>query len=779
MLEIEIDGKKAEVPDGSTIMDAANQVGTYIPHFCYHKKLSIAANCRMCLVQVEKAPKPLPACATPVTNGMKVFTHSELAVKAQKGVMEFLLINHPLDCPVCDQGGECQLQDLSVGYGGMTSRYQEAKRVVFHKNVGPLISMDEMSRCIHCTRCVRFGQEVAGVMELGMANRNLHSEIMTFVGKTVDSELSGNMIDLCPVGALTSKPFRYSARAWELSRRKSVSPHDAFGSNLTIQIKNSRVMRVLPRENEAVNECWIADRDRFSYSALNSADRLTKPMVKQGGEWKEVEWNVAIDYVAHGLKDVARTHGGDALGFLLSPHLTLEEMALAKKLADGLMCGNIDFRLRRRDFSADSVGNGAPWLGMKIADIDNLDSLLVIGSFLRKDQPLLAHRIRQAVKKNFAQLNLLDVAAEPLLVTHHARLTVSPANLRANLAKIVKAAALLNGTAIPAGLEAVVSCETSSRIAASLNTAEKKAIFIGSAVQHGVHSTEIHLLAQELAAITGATVGVIPEAANSVGGYLAGALPSKLNARSMLETPRQAYFIAGAEVESDFNDAQLALGALKQAKMVVCLTSFKHSPALEYADVLLPISPFTETSGTYVNLEGRVQSFTGVVPPLGETRPAWKILRVLGNVIGLDDFDQESSEQIRDQVLGTGVEFATGLNNQLSMTMPAFSLGAIDGLERVADVVIYSADSLVRRAVDLQGTRDAQDQGVARVNTRTLSALGIESGSLVRVRQEQGSAVLNAIADDSLPESCVRISAGTKVSALLGEMYGSISVERV
>lgn len=779
MLEIEIDGKKAEVPDGSTIMDAANQVGTYIPHFCYHKKLSIAANCRMCLVQVEKAPKPLPACATPVTNGMKVFTHSELAVKAQKGVMEFLLINHPLDCPVCDQGGECQLQDLSVGYGGMTSRYQEAKRVVFHKNVGPLISMDEMSRCIHCTRCVRFGQEVAGVMELGMANRNLHSEIMTFVGKTVDSELSGNMIDLCPVGALTSKPFRYSARAWELSRRKSVSPHDAFGSNLTIQIKNSRVMRVLPRENEAVNECWIADRDRFSYSALNSADRLTKPMVKQGGEWKEVEWNVAIDYVAHGLKDVARTHGGDALGFLLSPHLTLEEMSLAKSLADGLKCGNIDFRLRRRDFSADSVENGAPWLGMKIADVDNLDSLLLIGSFLRKDQPLLAHRIRQAVKKNFAQLNLLDVAAEPLLVSHHARLTVSPANLRATLAKIVKAAAQLNGAVIPAGLETVVPCETSSRIALSLKAAEKKAIFIGSAAQHGVHATEIHLLAQELAAITGAIVGVIPEAANSVGGYLAGAIPSKLNARSMLETPRHAYFIAGAEVESDFNDAQLALGALKQAKMVVCLTSFKHTPALEYADVLLPISPFTETSGTYVNLEGRVQSFTGVVPPLGDTRPAWKILRVLGNVIGLDGFDQESSEQIRDQVLGTGVEFATGLNNQLSMTMPAFSLGVIDGLERVADVAIYSADSLVRRAVDLQATRDAQDQDVARVNSRTLSALGIESGSLVRVRQEQGSAVLNAVADDSLPENCVRISAGTKASALLGEMYGSISVERV
>jgi len=310
MLEIEIDGKKAQVPDGSTVMDAAQQMGVYIPHFCYHKKLSIAANCRMCLVQVEKAPKPLPACATPVTNGMKVFTHSDLAVQAQKGVMEFLLINHPLDCPICDQGGECQLQDLAVGYGGMQSRYQEEKRVVFHKDAGPLISMEEMSRCIHCTRCVRFGQEIAGIMELGMVNRNMHSEITTFVGRSVDSELSGNMIDLCPVGALTSKPFRYTARSWELQRRRSVSPHDSLGANLIVQVKHDQVMRVLPRENEAVNECWISDKERFSYQALNSDQRLTKPMVKQGGEWREVPWNVALDYVAHGLKDISREFGG-------------------------------------------------------------------------------------------------------------------------------------------------------------------------------------------------------------------------------------------------------------------------------------------------------------------------------------------------------------------------------------------------------------------------------------------------------------------------------------
>ncbi|MDA0189809.1 MAG: NADH-quinone oxidoreductase subunit NuoG, partial [Proteobacteria bacterium] len=339
MLEIEIDGKQAQVPDGSTIMDAAQQLGTYIPHFCYHKKLSIAANCRMCLVQVEKAPKPLPACATPVTNGMKVFTHSELAVKAQKGVMEFLLINHPLDCPICDQGGECQLQDLAVGYGGGASRYQEEKRVVFHKEVGPLISMQEMARCIHCTRCVRFGQEIAGIMELGMANRNMHSEIQTFVGRTVDSELSGNMIDLCPVGALTSRPFRYAARSWELSRRKSVSPHDSVGANLTVQIKNNVVMRVLPRENEDVNECWISDKERFAYEALNSSERLTRPMIRVDGTLREVDWNVALDYVSHALKDIAKTHGGEAIAALGAPHATLEELYLLQKLTRGLGSG--------------------------------------------------------------------------------------------------------------------------------------------------------------------------------------------------------------------------------------------------------------------------------------------------------------------------------------------------------------------------------------------------------------------------------------------------------
>lgn len=775
MLEIEIDGKKAEVPDGSTVMDAAQQVGVYIPHFCYHKKLSIAANCRMCLVQVEKAPKPLPACATPVTNGMKVFTHSELAVKAQKGVMEFLLINHPLDCPICDQGGECQLQDLAVGYGGVKSRYQEEKHVVFHKNVGPLISMEEMSRCIHCTRCVRFGQEIAGIMELGMANRNFHSEITTFMARTVDSELSGNAIDLCPVGALTSKPFRYSARTWEMQRRKSVSAHDSLGANLVVQVKGNQVMRVLPRENEEVNECWISDKDRFSYEALNSDQRLTKPMVKQGGEWKEVEWNVALDYVAHGLKDVSREFGGDALGFLLSPHATLEELALAKKLAAGLGCDNVDFRLRQSDFSADGKRAGTPWLGLKLSEIKDLDGALVLGSFLRKDAPLFAQRLRQAAKK-FTKVSLIDVGGEDQLIKLHARATVAPADLLSALAGVVKAAAQLKGVAVPAGLDSVESCATAQKIAQSLVDGEKRAIFLGSvAVQHA-QAAQIHSLAQELAKITGASLGFIGEAANSVGGYVAGAVPSKLNARTMIEQPRQGYVLLNAEPEYDFANAQQTVAALKQAKLVVFMSAFKHAPALEYADVMLPVAPFTETAGSFVNAEGRVQSFNGVVRPLGDTRPAWKVFRVLGNVLNFSGFAYESAEEVREELLGKDVEFVPGLDNGLGAVAINLTT-APAGLQRVGDVPIHFADPLVRRAPSLLRTRDGQAP-VARANAATLAQLGLESGSAIRVSQGEGSATLTVQLDEGLSAGCIRVPAAHASTAALGDLFGTITVER-
>ena len=775
MLDIEIDGKATQVPAGSTIMDAARGLGVYIPHICYHKKLSIAASCRMCLVQVEKAPKPLPACATPVTPGMKVQTHSELAVKAQKGVMEFLLINHPLDCPICDQGGECMLQDLAVGYGGCSSRYQEPKHVVFHKEVGPLISMQEMSRCVHCTRCVRFGQEIAGIMELGMANRNVHSEIQTFVGRSVDSELSGNMIDLCPVGALTSRPFRYSARSWELSRRKSVSPHDSLGTNIAVHVKNNRVMRVVARENEEINECWISDKDRFSYEGLNSAERLQKPMVRVDGALREVEWSVALEYVTHGLKDIAKAHGGESIAALASPHTTLEELYLLQKLTRGLGSGNIDFRPRRRDFSSDGKRAGAPWLGLKLSEIKDLDAVLVIGSFLRKDHPLFAQRLRQLAKKQ-GRVSLVSVSADDPLIKLHERITVAPSNLPLVVAAIINAVAQLKGVAAPAGLQSIEACAGSKAIAETLLSGEKRAIFLGNVAEQSAQAALLHALAAELSALCGASLGFIGEAANSVGGYIAGSLPTGLNAYEMFAQPRKAYVLMGVEPELDCQNPQLAVAALKQAALTIMLTPFKHQAALDYADVLLPVAPFSETSGTYINTEGRVQTFSGVCRPLGETRPGWKVLRVLANGLALNGFDYESSEQIRQELVPDTTVFVDGLDNAISgiaLSLPQTN----EGLQRIADVPIHFADPLVRRSPALQATRDAVEPSV-RMNAVTLAQYGLSDGIEVRVQQGQGEAQLKVMVDEGVPTNCVRVSAAHTLTAALGDMFGTINVER-
>ena len=544
MVELEIDGKKVEVPEGSMVIQAAHKVDTYIPHFCYHKKLSIAANCRMCLVDVEKMPKAVPACATPVSAGMIVRTKSDKAVKGQQAVMEFLLINHPLDCPICDQGGECQLQDLAVGYGKSSSRYSEEKRVVFHKNVGPLISMEEMSRCIHCTRCVRFGQEVAGVMELGMLGRGEHSEITSFVGKTVDSELSGNMIDLCPVGALTSKPFRYSARTWELSRRKSVSPHDSVGANLVVQVKNNRVMRVLPFENESINECWISDKDRFSYEGLNSPERLTQPMLKQGGKWVETDWQTALEYVVKGLKGIKGDHGANALAALGSAHSTVEELFLLKQLAQAVGTPNVDFRLRQSDFSAPV--NGAPWLGTTIADLSNLDAALVIGSDLRRDHPLFAARLRQAAKSG-TKLTLLqatnDDCADPASATRGRR-AVGMAR-RTGWYRRRGVGSEWRGTAGSLRRHAADGRQQTSREVARHAANSAWCLLGNGAVRHPEFAA-IHAAAQWIADATGATLGFLTEAANTVGAHLVNALPGEggLNAREVFEQPRKGYRVA-------------------------------------------------------------------------------------------------------------------------------------------------------------------------------------------------------------------------------------------
>ncbi len=697
MVEIELDGQKVEVVEGSMVMHAAEKAGTYIPHFCYHKKLSIAANCRMCLVDIEKAPKPMPACATPVTQGMIVRTKTDKAIQAQKSVMEFLLINHPLDCPICDQGGECQLQDLAVGYGGSSSRYEEEKRVVAVKDVGPLISMQEMSRCIHCTRCVRFGQEVAGVMELGMSHRGEHAEIETFVGQSVDSELSGNMIDICPVGALTSKPFRYSARTWELSRRKSIASHDSSGANLVVQVKNNHVMRVVPLENEEVNECWIADRERFSYEALNGAERLTAPMLKQGGEWKQVDWQTALEYVANGLKSIGNDHGASSIGALVSPHSTVEELYLTGQVLRGLGSDNIDYRLRNAEFTP---AQGVRYLGTSVASLSQLQRVLVVGSNLRKDHPLFAQRIRQAVRLG-AQVNAITSSAlladDLAWAMPVANTCIDTASTWAqHLADIASVIAAEKGVPAPVAGQATANA---TAMAKSLLGGERKAVLLGNAAAHHANASTLLSLANWIAEHTGASVGYLTEAANTVGAQWMKAQPQTggAHAGQMLAGGLKAVVLLNTEPEFDSAAGAQAAKTLAQAEMVITLSPFKANMA--FSDVLLPIAPFTETSGSFVNAEGRLQSFHAVVKPLGETRPAWKVMRVLANLLGLPGFDFETSQDVLAKATAT----APVLSNATSATLRMAG--------EVADPVvasIYQLDGVVRRAPSLQLTADAR-----------------------------------------------------------------------
>ncbi len=773
MIEIQLDGRPVSVAPGSMVMHAADAAGVYVPHFCYHKKLSIAANCRMCLVDIEKAPKPMPACATPVAQGMVVHTKSEKALAAQKSVMEFLLINHPLDCPICDQGGECQLQDLAVGYGKSASRYTEEKRVVFHKDVGPLISMEEMSRCIHCTRCVRFGQEIAGVMELGMIHRGEHSEITTVAGRTVDSELSGNMIDICPVGALTSKPFRYSARTWELARRRSISPHDSTGANLIVQAKGSRVMRVVPLENEEVNECWIADRDRFSYEALNSSSRLTAPMIKQAGQWQTVDWNTALGYVADGLKRIQAEFGTEAVGALATPHSTVEELHLLAKLVRAFGSENIDFRTRHADFGNTAPSGSARWLGTSIASLSALQSAFVIGSFLRKDHPLFAQRLRQAARKG-ALIHRLHALDEDWAMPLGTTLNAAPSGWLQALADVAAAVAAQKGMAAPLPGTAH---QAAAAIAASLLGAERKALLLGNAAAQHPRASQLLALAQWIAEHTGASVGYLSEAANSVGAQLVGVLPGAggLNAGQMLSQGMKALLLLNVEPELDAADAPAARAALQRSGLVVALTSFKDA-MVENADVLLPIAPFTETAGSFVNAEGRLQTFTGVVPPLGDSRPAWKVLRVLGNLLGLSGFQQDNAEQVRTEAIGDPFGLAARLDNR-SAALPPSARTEQPALERIADVPIYAADALVRRAESLQLTADARAP-LASLPSALWAELGLKSGDAVRIAQGEHVLIIAAVEDPRLASGVVRVPAGHADTAALGAMFGTLVVTR-
>jgi NADH-quinone oxidoreductase subunit G len=644
--------------------------------------------------------------------------------------------------------------------------------VVTPKEAGPLISMEEMSRCIQCTRCVRFGQEVAGVMEFGMLGRGEHSEITTFVGKTVDSEVSGNMIDLCPVGALTSKPFRYSARPWELSRRKSVSPHDSLGSNLIVQVKGGKVMRVLPLENEDINECWLSDKDRFSYEALDNASRLTTPMIKQGGQWQETDWQTALEYVAHGLRNIRHEHGADSIAAVATAHSTVEELYLLQKAMRGFGVENVDFRLRQADFALD--GQVTPWLGMPIAELSTLKRVFVIGSFLRKDHPLAAIRLRAAVKAG-AKLSILHGSHDDNLIPTATRMTVAPSDWLAALTEIVAAVAGAKGVAAPAGFDNVQVGDTAKAIAAALTAGDTPgAVLLGNAAGHHPQASQIHAAAQWIAEQTGCKFGYFVEAANTVGGYLVGAAAKK--AEAVFASPKKAYVLLNAEPELDAANPQQAVAALNGAEMVVAMSAFKHG--MDYADVLLPISPFAETAGTFVNCEGRAQSFNGTVKPLLETRPAWKVLRVLGNLLGLEGFNYETSEAIRDEALGKGVtSLADKLNNVAKLAPSAASYNGSGALERVTDVPIYFADAVARRSEPLLRTADGQ-QPLAYLPQALADKLGVKAGDLVKVTQGAGSAVLVAGIDAHLPANAVRVAAAHAATAALGAMFGAINVEK-
>jgi len=786
---IEVDGRKIPARKGQMLIQATDAAGIYIPRFCYHEKLSIAANCRMCLVEVEKAPKPLPACATPVAEGMVVRTRSDKAHDAQKGTMEFLLINHPLDCPICDQGGECKLQDLAMGYGKDISRYHEAKRIIKDKDIGPLIAT-EMTRCIHCTRCVRFGDEIAGVTEFGGLGRGEHTEIRTFLDRSVDSELSGNVIDLCPVGALTSKPFRYTARPWELQSFASISPHDCVGTNLDVHVRRGEVMRVVPRENAEINECWIADRDRFSYEALNGKDRLRAPMIRRGGKWEETDWNTALEFTVQGLKKVIDTHGPKGLGALAAPMATLEEFYLLQKLVRALGSGNVDHRLRQMDFSDDDTAPAFPMLGQAIADLEKLDGVLLIGANPRKEQPLINLRLRKAARKGarILAIHSIDYDFNYKLA---GKIIVDPAKLVSTLVGVVRALHALTKKDLPAAFKshfgAVTPTAAEQALAEALSKSRNPAVLIGSFAASHPQAATLRALAQLAAELTGAKLGLLADA-NSAGAWLAGCVPHRgpvgsfatvgQHALEMLRTPLKGYLLLAAEPELDSLDGAAAASAMHAAEFVVMLTPFKPSlyktQAVEYADVLLPLAPFTETDGTFVNTEGRCQTFRAAVPLTGETRPGWKILRMLGNRMGAPGFEQASIDDVRKELNACGTATTAKTQPWILPASPKMSAPTAEQVMRLAEVPIYAVDMLTRRAPSLQRTAD-NPAPAARMNQTQAEKLRLRAGQAVMVTMGKGKTQLELVIDARVPEGCVLIPAGYPETAALGA-HGPVSV---
>jgi NADH-quinone oxidoreductase subunit G len=781
LVNIEIDGRPLQARKGAMIIEVTDQADIYVPRFCYHKKLSVAANCRMCLVQVEKMPKPVPACATPVMEGMKVQTRSPFARAAQKATMEFLLINHPLDCPICDQGGECELQDLAMGFGSDVSRFNEGKRVVKDKNLGPLIQTD-MTRCIHCTRCVRFGEEIAGLRELGATGRGEHMEIGTYIEKAVNSELSGNVIDVCPVGALTSKPYRYSARAWELRQRPGIAPHDCIGSHVDFHIKGAQVKRVVPRECEGLNEVWLSDRDRYSYEALHSPDRLLQPMMRENDQWREVDWEIALQRMADGLHRVKETSGAEQLGALISPSATLEEMYLLQKLMRALGSQNIDHRLRQGDFRGQAQMPLYPGWQQPLAEWERLEAALIIGSNVRKEQPLVNHRLRKASLRGAALMMLNPVDFDCNWRVSE-KIIVPPSVMPSALAAIARA--LAEDVNDAAGIErfrAATVEETHRQIASRLKSAKSAAVILGPLAIAHADFQSLRTVAQWIVHYSGARLHFLTEGANAAGAWLAGALPHRgprgaavntpgLDAATMLVQPRKAYVLAGIESERDCWDGAAAMKALGQAEFVVTMTAFRNPVIEPYAHVMLPIAPYAENEGTYVNAEGRWQSFEAAVPPAGEARPLWKVLRVLGGQLQAPGFDYVECGGVRAEL--TAIPESPVINTLDTVCAWKESSGK---LERVTVVPMNAVDALVRHAAALQHTLDAAD-GDVRLNSATLQRLQIADGQRVRVRQQGEARSAIARRDDRVAMDTVLIHGGGPLSDL-GPAFGAITVER-
>lgn len=791
MIEVEIDGKKFQVEPGKMIIEVADQAGSdigEIPRFCYHKKLSIAANCRMCLVDVEKSGKPLPACATPVTDGMVVHTRSQKARDAQKAVMEFLLINHPLDCPICDQGGECELQDVAMGYGQDISRYNEGKRAVKDKNLGSLVAT-EMTRCIHCTRCVRFGDEIAGMQELGTIGRGESTEIGTCIERSLVSELSGNIIDLCPVGALTSKPFRFTARAWEMEQAPSIAPHDCVGSNINLHTLRQRVMRVVPRENEALNETWLSDRDRFSYEALSSDERLLQPMIKVEGEWEVTDWPAALALVAENLGRIAKEQGADKIGALISPSSTLEEVYLLQKMMRELGSNNIDHRLQQMDFSAQDSMPHYPGSPISFESIENQNTLVLVGSHINHEQPIAAYRVRKAALQGCSvfALNSVDYTFRFPLKD---KCIVKPSAIPGVLAEVIKVL-LEKGIEEPiAALRQLVEPtqprEFAHALAAELMQEGRKTIILGAIAQNHAHAGNIKFFADNIAKMTHAHIVFLTPGANSAGAWIAGGVPHRgvnmkklahvgMNTQQMLEARLPAYLLMNVEPGLDCANPLMANKAMSEAKFVVSVSPFFCHKVASYSHVLLPNVPFSETAGTFVNAEGKWQSFKGAVQPQGEARPGWKILRVLSNLLELPDFDYQSCDQVHDEL--KHLMTSDDGDARHALALPAHLPGVIAGIERLTEWPLYRADSLVRRAPALQETV-INDTPMARMSLALANRLQLSAECQVVVRQGEGEAVLPVELSDQMPDNTVYIPAGFGLTADLAAPFGEISIER-